>query len=98
MEQSSRADEIATCLKVRAAIELDVIQLVAVSEVPVDQRGIQEQPEMLRWLTFRRYGGQDQQMHILWHTHDRGTTQPKASTSGRPVKAPWSACSGTFSA
>src|SRR5712692_1751369 len=67
MEQCGGADALALTLEVGAAGELDVFQLLDRGEMPVDQAGVGQRPEMFGGLQFWGVGWQEEQMDMLGH-------------------------------
>lgn len=67
MEACSGADEVATPLEHDAAPGLRFFQLVKVDEVPVDEHGIGERPEMFGGLQLGGIRRQEEQMHMVGH-------------------------------
>lgn len=52
MEQGSRPDESWQLLEADTALRLRVFQLLDGSEVPIDQHGVRQRPEVLSGLQF----------------------------------------------
>jgi hypothetical protein len=79
VEASRRADAVWLRLEAGAARELDVLQLLDRGELPVDEAGIGEWPEMLSWLQFRRIRRQEEQMDMLRHAEPQARMPPARS-------------------
>src|SRR5260221_3845772 len=69
MEQGRRADEVRARLQPNAARGLGILQRLDAGEVPIDQHGIRQWPQMLRRLQFRGVWRQEQQVDMLGHSH-----------------------------
>ncbi len=65
MEQRGGADALALTLEVGAAGELDVFQLLDRGEMPVDQAGVGQRPEVFSGLQFWGVGWQEQQVGAI---------------------------------
>lgn len=80
MEKRRGADEIGTGLQGDTPRRLDILQLRNAGEVPVDQHGVRQRPQVLSWLQFGRVRRQEEQVDMLGHAH-LGTGMP-----ARPVE------------
>ena len=87
-EQGGRADEIGAGLQRDAALGLGVLQRLDGGEVPVDQHGVGERPQMFGRLQFGGMGRQKEQMDMLRDTYFgtltlHGGSSPMGSQANR---------------
>ena len=67
MKTGGRADQVGALLQSQAAGELGVLQLLDRSEMPVDQAGVGERPQVLSRLELGRVRRQEEQVDVLGH-------------------------------
>jgi hypothetical protein len=65
VEAGGRADHVRSCLQGSAAGKLSIFELLDGGELPIDNGGIGERPEMLSGLELGGVGRQKQQMDML---------------------------------
>jgi len=67
MEQRGGADEVAARVEGDAARGLGIFELVDGGEVPIDQHGVRQRPQMLGGLELGRIRREKQQVDVLGH-------------------------------
>ena len=67
MEQRGGADEVAARVEGDAALGLGIFELVDGGEVPIDQHGVRQRPQMLGGLELGRIRREKQQVDVLGH-------------------------------
>jgi hypothetical protein len=67
LTQGGGADQLGLGLPADTALRLCPLQILDAGELAIDEHGIGERPEVLRWLQFRRIRRQEEQMDMVRH-------------------------------